>query len=171
MRCGERLTKITPRSETVIALTCQCALSELCKGMCHHYGVKHVSPRLHIYRSFDHVGTSAAAGSVLPHQRPRQPDSALRALLLAYRLELRHARLRASRGRTCRERLAPTCRTVGARYGWTEAGHPAVSAWRPEGVPASAPWLCGSGTRRLSSKVGGTIISRLRRPIRLKPSR
>eukprot|EP00964_Phaeocystis_antarctica_P064730 scaffold38976_cov63-Phaeocystis_antarctica.AAC.1 len=43
------------------------------------------------------MGTSAAAGSVLPHQRLRQPDSALRALLLACRLELRHARLRASR--------------------------------------------------------------------------
>eukprot|EP00964_Phaeocystis_antarctica_P087352 scaffold55409_cov38-Phaeocystis_antarctica.AAC.1 len=60
------------------------------------------------------MGTSAAAGSVLPHQRLRQPESALRALLLACRLELRHARLRVSRairGRTCRERLAPTCRT------------------------------------------------------------
>eukprot|EP00964_Phaeocystis_antarctica_P138775 scaffold103426_cov60-Phaeocystis_antarctica.AAC.1 len=43
------------------------------------------------------MGTSAAAGSVLPHQRLRQPESALRALLLACRLELRHARLRASR--------------------------------------------------------------------------
>ena len=29
------------------------------------------------------TGTSAAAWSVLPHQRPRQPDSALRALLQA----------------------------------------------------------------------------------------
>eukprot|EP00964_Phaeocystis_antarctica_P075067 scaffold46282_cov32-Phaeocystis_antarctica.AAC.2 len=43
------------------------------------------------------MGTSAAAGSVLPHQRLRQPDSALRARLLTCRLELRHARLRASR--------------------------------------------------------------------------
>jgi hypothetical protein len=53
----------------------------------------HVTPHLPVST----MGTSAAAWSVLPHQRPRQPDSALRALLLAYTLELRHARLRASR--------------------------------------------------------------------------
>ena len=26
------------------------AVSKLCKGMCHHYGVCHVSPRLHIHQ-------------------------------------------------------------------------------------------------------------------------
>eukprot|EP00964_Phaeocystis_antarctica_P024480 scaffold13705_cov70-Phaeocystis_antarctica.AAC.1 len=63
--------------------------------MSHHNAVRHVSARLHIYRfrPWAPVGCRECAS----HQRLRQPDSALRALLLACRLELRHACLRASR--------------------------------------------------------------------------
>jgi hypothetical protein len=43
------------------------------------------------------TGTSAAAWSVLSQHRPQHPDSALRALLLACRLDMRQARFRASR--------------------------------------------------------------------------
>eukprot|EP00964_Phaeocystis_antarctica_P160319 scaffold131843_cov36-Phaeocystis_antarctica.AAC.1 len=60
------------------------------------------------------MGTSAAAGSVLPHQRLRQPDSALRALLLTCRLELRHARLRASRANVGECVATVSTRAVGA---------------------------------------------------------
>ena len=49
--------------------------------------------------TFDHGHHSAAAGSIcfLTNACAAQPDSALRALLLACRLELRHARLRVSK--------------------------------------------------------------------------
>eukprot|EP00964_Phaeocystis_antarctica_P098133 scaffold64164_cov65-Phaeocystis_antarctica.AAC.1 len=59
------------------------------------------------------MGTSAAAGSVLPHQRLWQPDSALRALLLACRLELRHERLRASKA---------SVRKIRSDCGWAPSG-------------------------------------------------
>ena len=42
--------EITPIFETVFVLACHCATSKLCQGMCHHYGARHVSPRLHIHR-------------------------------------------------------------------------------------------------------------------------
>eukprot|EP00964_Phaeocystis_antarctica_P054746 scaffold32214_cov61-Phaeocystis_antarctica.AAC.3 len=64
---------------------------------------------------------------VLPLTTPRQPDARWHASALACRLELRHARFSGHRGRTCRERLAPTCRTVGARYGRSDCG------WSPSG--------------------------------------
>ena len=44
------VVEITPRFETVFVLACQYATSKLCQGMCHHYGARHVSPRLHIHR-------------------------------------------------------------------------------------------------------------------------
>ena len=92
------VVEITPRFENVFVLVCDYnyATSKLCQGMCHHYGARHVSPRLQ-HSPVSTMGTSAAAGSVLPHQRLRQPDSALRAFLLACRLDLRQARFRASR--------------------------------------------------------------------------
>ena len=83
-----------PHLKPVFVLTCHYAVSKLCKGMSHHNGVRHVSARLHIHRGFDHGHQCAAAGSMPPHQRLRQPDSAHRALLLACRVELRHARFR-----------------------------------------------------------------------------
>jgi len=43
------------------------------------------------------VGTWGSTLTIIIQQRPRQLDSALRALLLACGLELRHARFRASR--------------------------------------------------------------------------
>ena len=88
-----------PTFETAFVLVCHYAISKLCKGMCHHrsspWGQTRVPTSPHSPVST--MGTSAAAGSVLPHQRLRQPDSALQALLLAIRLDLRQARFRASR--------------------------------------------------------------------------
>eukprot|EP00964_Phaeocystis_antarctica_P076697 scaffold47426_cov51-Phaeocystis_antarctica.AAC.3 len=54
----------------------------------------------------------------LPHQRPQQPDSALRALLLACRLELRHARLRAHRGKRAQDTVGlwRLCSPSGGAY-------------------------------------------------------
>ena len=39
-----------PTFETAFVLVCHYAISKLCKGMCHHCGARHVSPRLHIHR-------------------------------------------------------------------------------------------------------------------------
>ena len=91
------LSEIVPTFETVFMLACHYDVSKLCKGM--NVPSQWGPPRVHTspHSSVSTMGTSAAAGSVLPHQRLRQPDSALRALLLACRLELRHARLRAPR--------------------------------------------------------------------------
>ena len=44
------LSEIVPTFETVFVLGCHYAISKLCQGMLHHYGVWHVSPRLHIHR-------------------------------------------------------------------------------------------------------------------------
>ena len=38
------------RFETAFVLVCHYAISKLCQGMCHHYGARHVSPRLHIHQ-------------------------------------------------------------------------------------------------------------------------
>eukprot|EP00964_Phaeocystis_antarctica_P036974 scaffold21117_cov77-Phaeocystis_antarctica.AAC.2 len=66
--------------------------------MSHHNEFRHVSTRLHIHRFRPWAPVRLPGVCFLsPHQRLRQPDSALRALLLACRLELRHTRLRASR--------------------------------------------------------------------------
>ena len=61
---------------------------ELCKGMCHRYGAWHESPTSPDSQ-VSTTGTSAAAWSVRSQHRPQHPDSALRALLLACRLDLK----------------------------------------------------------------------------------
>ena len=90
------LSEIVPTFETVFVLACHYAISKLCKGMLHHYGVWHVPPRLHIHR-FRPWAPVRLPGVCFLTNAHAQPDSALRALLLACRLELRHARLRVSR--------------------------------------------------------------------------
>ena len=97
--------------------------------MCHHYGVNHVSPRLHVYgfTVFAHGHQcrcgSACASSITPTAARSEPDTALRALLLAYTLELRHARLRASRaniyvGRAAGSNLPHGRRKIRSDCGW-----------------------------------------------------
>ena len=44
------VSEIMPIFETAFVLVCHYAISKLCQGMCHHYGARHVSPRLHIHR-------------------------------------------------------------------------------------------------------------------------
>ena len=84
-----------PTFETVFVLGCHYAVSKLCKGMSHYNEVRHVSARLHIHRFRPWAPVRLPGVCFLTNAW--QPDSALRALLLACRLELRHARLRASK--------------------------------------------------------------------------
>ena len=44
------VSEIMPIFGPAFVLVCHYAISKLCQGMCHHYGVRHVSPRLHIHR-------------------------------------------------------------------------------------------------------------------------
>eukprot|EP00964_Phaeocystis_antarctica_P104045 scaffold69243_cov65-Phaeocystis_antarctica.AAC.5 len=97
--------------------------------MSHHNEVRHVSARLHIHRFRPWAPVrlpgvcflTNACGSPIAHfERFCSPAGWSCG-----------TRASGHRRRTCRERLAPTCRTVGSRYGRTVAGHPAVSAWRP----------------------------------------
>ena len=125
------VVQITPRFETVFVLACHYdATSKLCQKACAITMGPDTCPHVSTFTGFDHGHHSAAAGSVLPHQRLRQPDSALQALLLACRHWICGKRASGHRGRSRIERLAPTCRTERARCGQTVAGHPAVSTWR-----------------------------------------
>ena len=70
--------KLRPDPETVIALTCHCALEPSSAKVCAITMGSGTCPHVSTFTAVSTTGTSgsAAAGSVLPHQRPRQPDSA-----------------------------------------------------------------------------------------------
>ena len=72
------------------------AISKLCKGMCHHYGAWHVSPRLHIHR-FRPWAPVPLPGVCFLTNAHGSPIAHFERSVLACRLDLRQARFRASR--------------------------------------------------------------------------
>ena len=72
--CTGSERNVSPTFEIVFVLACHYAISKLCKGKCHHYGQRglaRVPTSPHVHTGFDHMGTSAAAGTcVLPQTSP-----------------------------------------------------------------------------------------------------